>query len=83
MALGLGYWRMMALVILPQALRAGHPRHRQFLHLLCSRIRRLVLIVAIFDLLGQLRAAFADPSWATPIHAVHRLCLCRHDLFCR
>jgi len=26
----------------------------------------LVLIVAIFDLLGQLRAAFADPTWATP-----------------
>jgi general L-amino acid transport system permease protein len=25
-----------------------------------------VLIVAIFDLLGQLRAAFADPTWATP-----------------
>ena len=27
----------------------------------------LVLIVAIFDLLGQLRAAFADPNWATPV----------------
>ena len=26
----------------------------------------LVLIVSIFDLLGQLRAAFADPNWATP-----------------
>ena len=32
MALGLGYWQMMGLVILPQALRAGHPRHRQFVH---------------------------------------------------
>ena len=27
----------------------------------------VVLIVAIFDLLGQLRAAFADPNWATPV----------------
>ena len=26
-----------------------------------------MLIVAIFDLLGQLRAAFADPNWATPV----------------
>jgi general L-amino acid transport system permease protein len=26
----------------------------------------LVLIVAIFDLLGQLRASFTDPAWATP-----------------
>ena len=31
-ALGLGYWRMMALVILPQALRVDHPEHRQHLH---------------------------------------------------
>jgi general L-amino acid transport system permease protein len=27
----------------------------------------LVLIIAIFDLLGQLRAAFSDPNWATPV----------------
>ena len=27
----------------------------------------LVLIVAIFDLLGQVRAAFSDPNWATPV----------------
>ena len=26
----------------------------------------LVSIVALFDLLGQLRAAFADPNWSTP-----------------
>ena len=26
----------------------------------------LVLTVAIFDLLGQLRAAFADPNWSSP-----------------
>ena len=33
MALGLGYWRMMVFVILPQALRARHSRDRQFVHL--------------------------------------------------
>src|SRR5499427_869487 len=65
MALGLGYWRTMALVILPQALRLVIPGIvNSFIGLF--KDTTLVLIVAIFDLLGQLRAAFADPSWATP-----------------
>jgi general L-amino acid transport system permease protein len=65
MALGLGYWRMMALVILPQALRVVIPGIvNSFIALF--KDTSLVLIVAIFDLLGQLRAAFADPTWATP-----------------
>jgi general L-amino acid transport system permease protein len=65
MALGLGYWRMMALVILPQALRLVIPGIvNSFIALF--KDTSLVLIVAIFDLLGQLRAAFADPTWATP-----------------
>jgi general L-amino acid transport system permease protein len=65
MALGLGYWRMMGLVILPQALRLVIPGMvNSFISLF--KDTSLVLIVAIFDLLGQLRAAFADPTWATP-----------------
>ncbi len=65
MALGLGYWRMMGLIILPQALRLVIPGIvGSFIALF--KDTTLVLIVAIFDLLGQLRAAFADPSWATP-----------------
>ena len=65
MALGLGYWRMMGLVILPQALRLVIPGIvNSFIALF--KDTTLVLIVAIFDLLGQLRAAFADPTWATP-----------------
>jgi general L-amino acid transport system permease protein len=65
LALGLGYWRMMGLVILPQALRLVIPGIvNSFIALF--KDTTLVLIVAIFDLLGQLRAAFADPSWATP-----------------
>jgi len=65
MALGLGYWRMMGLVILPQALRLVIPGIvNSFISLF--KDTSLVLIVAIFDLLGQLRAAFADPAWATP-----------------
>ena len=66
MALGFGYWRMMGLVILPQALRLVIPGIvNSFIALF--KDTTLVLIVAIFDLLGQLRAAFADPTWATPV----------------
>ena len=66
MALGLGYWRMMGLVVLPQALRLVIPAIvNSFIALF--KDTTLVLIVAIFDLLGQLRAAFADPTWATPV----------------
>jgi len=65
-ALGLGYWRMMIFVILPQALKLVIPGMvNSFIALF--KDTTLVLIVAIFDLLGQLRAAFADPNWATPV----------------
>jgi general L-amino acid transport system permease protein len=66
MALGLGYWRMMGFVVLPQALRLVIPGIvNSFISLF--KDTTLVLIVAIFDLLGQLRTAFADPNWATPV----------------
>jgi len=65
-ALGLGYWRMMGYVIMPQALKHVIPGIvNSFISLF--KDTTLVLIVAIFDLLGQLRAAFADPNWATPV----------------
>lgn len=66
MALGLGYWRMMAFVVLPQALKLVIPGMvNSFIALF--KDTTLVLVVAIFDLLGQLRASFADPNWATPV----------------
>jgi general L-amino acid transport system permease protein len=65
MALGLGYWRMTGLVILPQALKYVIPGIvNSFIALF--KDTTLVLIVAIFDLLGQLRSSFSDPNWATP-----------------
>jgi general L-amino acid transport system permease protein len=65
-ALGLGYWRMMGYVVMPQALKYVIPGIvNSFIALF--KDTTLVLIVAIFDLLGQLRAAFADPNWATPV----------------
>ncbi len=66
MAVGLGYWKMMGLVILPQALKMVIPGIvNTFIGLF--KDTTLVLIVSILDLLGQLRAAYADPTWATPV----------------
>ncbi|MBI3700489.1 MAG: amino acid ABC transporter permease [Afipia sp.] len=64
-ALGLSYWRTTGLIVMPQALRLVIPGLvNSFIALF--KDTTLVLIVAIFDLLGQLRAAFSDPNWATP-----------------
>jgi general L-amino acid transport system permease protein len=64
-ALGLSYWQTMGHVVLPQALTLVIPGIvNTFIGLF--KDTTLVLIVAIFDLLGQLRAAFTDPNWATP-----------------
>jgi general L-amino acid transport system permease protein len=65
MAVGLGYWKMMGLIVLPQALKLVIPGIvNNFIGLF--KDTTLVMIVSIFDFLGQLRAAFADPNWATP-----------------
>jgi general L-amino acid transport system permease protein len=65
-AVGLGYWQTMGLVVLPQALTLVIPGIvNTFIGLF--KDTTLVLIVAIFDFLGQLRAAFTDPNWATPV----------------
>ena len=64
-ALGLGYWRTMGLIVLPQALKLVIPGIvNTFIGLF--KDTTLVLIVSIFDLLGQMRASFSDPNWATP-----------------
>jgi general L-amino acid transport system permease protein len=66
MALGIGYWRMMGLIVLPQALKLVIPGIvNNFIGLF--KDTTLVMIVSIFDFLGQLRAAFADPNWSTPV----------------
>jgi general L-amino acid transport system permease protein len=64
-ALGLGYWQTTTQVVMPQALTLVIPGIvNNFIGLF--KDTTLVLIVAIFDLLGQIRAAFTDPNWATP-----------------
>jgi general L-amino acid transport system permease protein len=67
-ALGLSWWKTTALIILPQALRHVIPGLvNSFIALF--KDTSLVSIVALFDLLGQLRASFSDPVWATPTTA--------------
>ena len=64
-ALGLTYWKTTGLIVMPQALRHVIPGLvNSFIALF--KDTSLVSIVALFDLLGSLRAAFSDPVWATP-----------------
>ena len=66
MAVGLGYWKTMGLIVLPQALKLVIPGIvNNFIGLF--KDTTLVMIVSIFDFLGQLRATFSDPNWATPV----------------
>jgi general L-amino acid transport system permease protein len=65
-ALGLNYPRMMGLIVLPQALKLVIPGIvNAFIGLF--KDTTLVSIVAIFDLLGGLRAGFTDPQWSSPV----------------
>jgi len=64
-ALGLSWWKTTALIVMPQALRYVIPGLvNSFIALF--KDTSLVSIVALFDLLGSLRASFSDPVWATP-----------------
>jgi general L-amino acid transport system permease protein len=68
-ALGFTYWRMMLLVILPQALRVTLPNIvNTFIALF--KDTTLVFVVGIFDFLRTIEAARGDPKWASPIASV-------------
>ena len=65
MALGLDYWRMMALVVLPQALVLVIPGIvNNFIGLF--KDTTLVSIVGVNDFLEALDHAMKDPAWAGP-----------------
>lgn len=61
-AQGMGYWRMMAFIILPQALRLVIPG---LVNTWVAIIKdtTLVLIIGLFDLLGIVQAGVADANW--------------------
>jgi general L-amino acid transport system permease protein len=64
-ALGLSWAKTTGLIVMPQALRHVIPGLvNSFIALF--KDTSLVSIVALFDLLGSLRASFSDPVWSTP-----------------
>jgi general L-amino acid transport system permease protein len=64
-AMGLSYWKMMRLIILPQALKIVIPGIvNSFISLF--KDTSLVLIIGLFDLLGIVQLNFADANWASP-----------------
>jgi general L-amino acid transport system permease protein len=65
MALGLPYWQMMRLIILPQALKITIPNIVNT-NIGLFKDTTLVVIVGIFDFLKTIEAARIDPHWAAP-----------------
>ncbi len=62
MALGLGYWRMMQLIVLPQALRISIPSIvNTFIGFF--KDTTLVSMVGLYDFLNMTRAGFKDANW--------------------
>lgn len=61
-ALGLGYWRQMGFIILPQALRAVIP---PFVNTTISVFKdtSLVVIIGLYDLMNAAKVAIVDPVW--------------------
>jgi general L-amino acid transport system permease protein len=62
MAMGLGYWNMMRLIIMPQALRIAIPGIvNNFISL--AQDTTLVAIVGLYDFLNIVRAGSRDSNW--------------------
>jgi general L-amino acid transport system permease protein len=66
MAVGLGYWQMMRLIVLPQALKITIPNIVNT-YIGLFKDTTLVFIVGIFDLLRTIEVSRIDPKWATPV----------------
>lgn len=68
-ALGLTYWQMMRMIVLPQALKLVIPGIvNTFIGLF--KDTTLVLIIGLFDFLGQIKSSLSDPTWATPVQSL-------------
>jgi general L-amino acid transport system permease protein len=62
MALGLGYWNMMRLIVLPQALRISIPSIvNTFIGFF--KDTTLVSMVGLYDFLNMVKAGFKDANW--------------------
>jgi general L-amino acid transport system permease protein len=66
MSVGLGYWQMMRLIVLPQALKVTIPNIVNT-YIGLFKDTTLVFIVGIFDLLKAIEVSRIDPKWAAPV----------------
>ncbi|MBA3520722.1 MAG: amino acid ABC transporter permease [Rhizobiales bacterium] len=63
-AIGFGYWKMMRLIVLPQALKLVIPGIvNSFIGIF--KDTSLVYIIGLFDLLGIVRLNFTDTTWSS------------------
>jgi general L-amino acid transport system permease protein len=65
MAMGLSYWQMMRLIILPQALKVTIPNIVNT-YIGLFKDTTLVVVVGLFDFLKTIEVARIDPKWAAP-----------------
>jgi general L-amino acid transport system permease protein len=65
MAVGLGYWQMMYLIVLPQALKITIPNIVNT-YIGLFKDTTLVVVVGIFDFLKTVEVSRIDPKWAAP-----------------
>jgi general L-amino acid transport system permease protein len=66
MAVGLNYWQMMRLIVLPQALKITIPNIVNT-YIGLFKDTTLVFIVGLFDFLHTVEVSRIDPKWATPV----------------
>lgn len=65
-SLGLSYWQKMGLIVMPQAIKLVVPGIvNTFIGLF--KDTSLVSIISMYDLLGIVRASFADTTWVTAV----------------
>ena len=81
MALGLGYWQMMAFIVLPQALRIAIPGIvNTFIGLF--KDTTLVIVIGLFELLGTVQQATRDANWAGLSHEGFVFAAAVYFIFC-
>lgn len=81
MAMGLGYWQMMRLVIMPQALRVAIPGIvNNFISL--TQDTTLVAIVGLYDFLNIVRAGSRDSNWIGTEMEGYVFCAFIYWVFC-
>jgi len=80
-ALGLSYWKMMRLIVLPQALRITLPGIvNTFIGLF--KDSTLLLTIGIFDFLGAAQAVVTDAKWKGLAHELYVFLAIVYFVFC-